>query len=136
MGSRLEGNGSGAAAGHQRHGQPELLQVPDQRCRAGDRRGRGQQRFSDRLTHCQQRLDAGRRHSRRLHPMAHLLGTVEPAAPPQGQQLLGGKPQPEVLGCQLPGAGMQRLGIEQQPIEIKQAGGRHAHRVILSAGGS
>jgi hypothetical protein len=49
----------------------------------------------------------------------------------QGQQFLRRERSSEPAGGLLPGLGVQRLGIEQQPVEIEEAGSRQTHRTIL-----
>jgi hypothetical protein len=65
-------------------------------------------------------------------PRQHLGGAVQPSPPPQGEQLGRGQASAEMGSRFTPGPGMQRLGVEQQTVEVEQASGGSNHAAILN----
>jgi hypothetical protein len=133
MGCLLESHRSAAAARHQGHGHGSLHQRFHQLAGPGHGPCRGHQGIGDRLAHRQQRRNRWSRQTRLAHPGDHLLGALEPPPATQRQQRACRQLKAEVGRRRLPRTGMQGLGVEQQAVEIKQAGGGAAHRAILSA---
>lgn len=68
----------------------------------------------------------------RFDPGDHTAGIVQPSASAQRQQLLIAELEAEDPGRLSPGPAMQRLGVEQQAIEVEQAGRGAGHGRILS----
>ena len=94
--------------------------------------GLDQQCFGDGLADRQQGLRAGDLEAACTNPETHLIGAVQPPAPSQLHELPIRQLSTEVLGRPLPGLGMQGFGVEQQPIEVEQAGGGMSHVPILN----
>jgi hypothetical protein len=65
-------------------------------------------------------------------PGEHLISAVEAPAAPQGEQLERIEIGAEAPGRIPPGAGVERLGVEQQTIEVEEAGGRRGHRSSMA----
>ena len=131
MWPRFESNRRLGTAGGQGHRNAPRLEAAHQLRRAGHRLGVDQQRFGNRLAHRKQLIPAGGGESAGVDPLQDLLRAVQPAPAPQGQQFLRRERSSEPAGGLLPGRGVQRLGVEQQPVEIEEAGSRQTHRTIL-----
>ena len=120
MGFGLERHRVAAAAGDQGHGDALGCTVFHQGLGVGHRLRLGEQRPHDRLLHRQEIVCA----DRIREPGHHLLRTVLTAASPQLQQLVVAQPGAEMGCCFSPAAAVQGLGVQQQSIQIEQAGGR------------
>jgi hypothetical protein len=64
-------------------------------------------------------------------PLPHLIGAIKAPASSQSHQFIAREATAEVARRLLPGLRMEGLGIEQEPIEIEQAGGGADHLPIL-----
>jgi hypothetical protein len=134
MAGRLHRQRAAAAARDQRGGDAELGAAGHQLGRPGHRAGGAQQPAGNRLLHRQQFLIARCGVAGVGDPPPHLGAVLQPSASPQLQQFRIAQRAAEVVGRLAPGLGVQRLGIEQQPIEIEQAGSGKAHSTSLPQG--
>jgi hypothetical protein len=83
----------------------------------------------------QQGFSCGDRVARLPNPAPHLGHTIHAPAAPELEKLAVPQAQTEMKGRLPPGLTMTRFRIEQQAVEIKQAGGGTGHQPSLTQGG-
>ena len=108
------------------------MAAPHQSFRTGHGRCLGQEPFGDRLAYRQQSLPPLAGVALGADPGQHLIGAFVAPAAPQGEQLTLIEVAAEAPGRIPPGAGVERLGVEQQTIEVEEAGGRRGHRSSMA----